>query len=182
MPAQPFFRSAAQALRPRRVNMDVPISLGVTLATLMSVYQSMRGSEQVYFDAAMTLLFFLLVGRFLDQRMRARAAGAAANLIGLAGIGCHRHPSRWIDACACSARAAGARDARANGGRRALCRRRPRGGGAGEVDQSLITGESTPCRVARRVDLCRHHQSVRTDGHGGHGDRATTHCSPRSRG
>ena len=68
----PFFRSAAQALSRRRVNMDVPISLGVTLATLMSVYQSLRGTEQVYFDAATTLLFFLLLGRFLDQRMRAK--------------------------------------------------------------------------------------------------------------
>ncbi len=59
---QPFFRSAAQALAARRLNMDVPISLGVTLATAMSLYQTMRGSEQVYFDAAITLLFFLLVG------------------------------------------------------------------------------------------------------------------------
>ena len=90
---QPFFRSAAQALRARRLNMDVPISLGVTLATAMSLYQTMRGSEQVYFDAAVTLLFFLLVGRFLDQRMRARAAGAAANLLGLRGTRGHRHRS-----------------------------------------------------------------------------------------
>ena len=44
----------------------------------MSLYQTMRGSEQVYFDAAVTLLFFLLVGRYLDQRMRVRAQGAAA--------------------------------------------------------------------------------------------------------
>ncbi len=63
--------------------MDVPISLGVTLATAMSLFQTTRGSEQVYFDAAVTLLFFLLIGRYLDQRMRTRAAGAAANLIGL---------------------------------------------------------------------------------------------------
>ena len=82
---QPFFASAAQALRARRLNMDVPISLGVTLATAMSLYQTARGSEQVYFDAAVTLLFFLLVGRFLDQHMRTRAAGAAANLLGLRG-------------------------------------------------------------------------------------------------
>ena len=65
------------------LNMDVPISLGVTLATAMSLFQTTRGSEQVYFDAAVTLLFFLLIGRYLDQRMRTRAAGAAANLIGL---------------------------------------------------------------------------------------------------
>jgi Cu2+-exporting ATPase len=82
---QPFLRSAAQALRARRLNMDVPISLGVTLAMAMSVFQTVRGTEQVYFDAAVTLLFFLLVGRFLDQRMRVRTAGAAANLMGLRG-------------------------------------------------------------------------------------------------
>ena len=63
--------------------MDVPISLGVLLATGMSLYQTTRGSEQVYFDAAVTLLFFLLIGRNLDQSVRRRAAGAAANLLGL---------------------------------------------------------------------------------------------------
>ena len=143
----PFFRSAAQALSARRVNMDVPISLGVTLATLMSVYQSMRGSEQVYFDAAITLLFFLLVGRFLDQRMRARAAGAAANLIGLAGSAAtviqDDGSSVRLNARALAPRmrvltAAGERFA-ADGH---LVE------GEGQVDQSLITGESAPCRVA----------------------------------
>src|SRR5215475_3149653 len=83
---QPFFYSALRALRARRLNMDVPISLGVTLAIAMSLFQTVRGTEQVYFDAAATLLFFLLVGRFLDQRMRVRATGAAANLMGLRGI------------------------------------------------------------------------------------------------
>jgi Cu2+-exporting ATPase len=67
----------------------VPISLGVTLAAGMSLYQTVRGSEQVYFDAAISLLFFLLVGRYLDQQMRARAANTAANLLGLK-VSCHR--------------------------------------------------------------------------------------------
>ena len=80
---QPFFRSAASALKARRLNMDVPISLGVILATAMSLFQTMRGSEQVYFDAAVTLLAFLLIGRLLDQQMRTRASSAAANLLGL---------------------------------------------------------------------------------------------------
>jgi Cu2+-exporting ATPase len=78
----PFFRSARRALSARRLNMDVPISLGVLLATAMSLFQTMRGSEQVYFDAAVTLLFFLLAGRALDQAVRQRAAGAAENLLG----------------------------------------------------------------------------------------------------
>src|SRR5690349_14659865 len=82
----PFFRSAARAPAVRSVNMHVPISLGVGLATSMSLYQTIRASEQVYFDAAVTLLLFLLVGRFLDQRMRARASGAAANILGLRGL------------------------------------------------------------------------------------------------
>ncbi|MBS0269198.1 MAG: cadmium-translocating P-type ATPase [Proteobacteria bacterium] len=80
---QPFFKSALAALRSRRLNMDVPISLGVLLATGMSLFQTMRSSEQIYFDAATTLLFFLLIGRVLDERMRTKARGAAENLIGL---------------------------------------------------------------------------------------------------
>lgn len=80
---QPFFKSAVAALRSRRLNMDVPISLGVLLATGMSLFQTMRSSEQIYFDAATTLLFFLLIGRVLDERMRTKARGAAENLIGL---------------------------------------------------------------------------------------------------
>ncbi|MCK9911378.1 hypothetical protein MXD81_19660, partial [Microbacteriaceae bacterium K1510] len=66
---QPFFRSAATALRARHLNMDVPISLGITLATAMSLYQTMRGTEQVYFDAAIMLTFFLLIGRYLDEKV-----------------------------------------------------------------------------------------------------------------
>ena len=126
---QPFFRSAAQALRARRLNMDVPISLGVTLATAMSLYQTTRGSEQVYFDAAVTLLFFLLIGRYLDQRMRTRAAGAAANLLGLRGVCGDRHRGRRHHATRLLPAAARARHAHPDRGGRAHCRRRPRGRG-----------------------------------------------------
>ena len=45
--------------------MDVPISLAILLATGMSLVQTIRGTEHVYFDAAITLLFFLLIGRIL---------------------------------------------------------------------------------------------------------------------
>ena len=82
---QPFVASARQALAARRLNMDVPISLGVVLATGMSLFQTIRGSEQVYFDAAVSLLFFLLIGRYLDHVVRRRAAGVAQNLLGLQG-------------------------------------------------------------------------------------------------
>ena len=67
---QPFFTSAWSALRVRRVNMDVPIALAVLLATALSLAELLRGGEELFFDAAVTLLFFLLGGRYLDQMMR----------------------------------------------------------------------------------------------------------------
>jgi Cu2+-exporting ATPase len=144
---QPFFRSAAQALSGRRLNMDVPISLGVLLATAMSLYQTMRGSEQVYFDAAITLLFFLLVGRYLDQRMRVRAAGAAANLLGLRGTSATVvAPDGSTARVSAKALLPGMRVLTAAGERFAADGRIVNG--QGEVDQSLITGETLPRAVA----------------------------------
>src|SRR5262249_30798815 len=57
---RPFFRSAFGALRAYRVNMDVPISLGVMLAVGMSLVETMNHAEHAYFDSAVMLLFFLL--------------------------------------------------------------------------------------------------------------------------
>ncbi len=142
----PFFRSAAQALASGRLNMDVPISLGVTLATAMSLYQTMRGSEQVYFDAAVTLLFFLLIGRYLDQRMRSRAAGAAANLLGLrattATVICSDGTTERLGARLLEP---GMRLLTVAGERFAVDGRLI--DGHGEVDESLITGETAPRQV-----------------------------------
>lgn len=80
---RPFFTSAFGALRARRLNMDVPISLAILLATGMSLFQTARGSPQVYFDAATGLLFFLLVGRYLDAAVRRGAQDTAQNLLAL---------------------------------------------------------------------------------------------------
>ncbi len=80
---QPFFKSAITALKAWRLNMDVPISLALLLATGMSLTQTIRGTEHVYFDASVSLIFFLLIGRYLDQSLRSRAKGAAQNLLGM---------------------------------------------------------------------------------------------------
>jgi Cu2+-exporting ATPase len=80
---QPFFRSAFRALRARTVNMDVPICIGVTLALVMSVVETINHAEHAYFDAAVMLLTFLLAGRFLDQKMRQRTRAVAGNLAAL---------------------------------------------------------------------------------------------------
>jgi P-type Cu2+ transporter len=80
---QPFFRSAYRALSTRNVNMDVPISIGVTLALGMSVVETFNHAEHTYFDAAIMLLTFLLVGRVLDQNMRRKTRAVAGNLAAL---------------------------------------------------------------------------------------------------
>ncbi len=80
---QPFFQSAFTALRARRLNMDVPISLGVTLALAMSVYETLIHAEHAYFDSAIMLLTFLLLGRYLDAAMRRKTRAVAANLAAL---------------------------------------------------------------------------------------------------
>ncbi len=79
----PFYRSAAAALRAGRLNMDVPIAVGVTMTAAMSLSETIRGGPYAYFDAALTLLFFLLAGRYLDRRARGRARASAAHLLAL---------------------------------------------------------------------------------------------------
>ena len=80
---RPFLRSALRALAARRTNMDVPISIGVVLTTALSLAETIRGGEHAYFDSAITLLFFLLIGRYLEQRARGRARSTAEHLLSL---------------------------------------------------------------------------------------------------
>ncbi len=80
---QPFFKSAWAALRVGRLGMDVPISLALILASSISLYETMHSGEQAYFDAAVMLAFFLLLGRYLDHRSRALARSAAEELAAL---------------------------------------------------------------------------------------------------
>ena len=79
----PFYRSAWDALRAGRTNMDVAISLGVLATTAMSVSEVLRNGPYTWFDGATTLLALLLAGRVLDRRMRARARQAVAELLAL---------------------------------------------------------------------------------------------------
>lgn len=78
---RPFFRSALSVLTKGHTNMDVPISLAIVLAGSMSLFETVNHGEHVYFDSAIMLIFFLLIGRYLDFRARKNARGAAHDLL-----------------------------------------------------------------------------------------------------
>lgn len=80
---QPFFQNAWSALRVGRLNMDVPISLAIILAAGMSLFETLNSGHHAYFDAALSLTFFLLIGRYMDHRTRSAARSAAKELTAL---------------------------------------------------------------------------------------------------
>ncbi len=142
----PFFGSALAALRHGRTNMDVPIALAVLLAAAMSLSETIQGGAHVYFDSAIMLLFFLLVGRYLDRRARGVARSAAERLLAL--------DSGSLTVLDPDGRARPVPHARLRAGMILLAAAGERIGadgriaaGESEVDTSLISGETLPRQV-----------------------------------
>ena len=143
---RPFFNLAISALKANRLNMDVPISLAVLLAAGMSLFQVINAEEHVYFDSAISLLFFLLIGRYLDMRARGRARGAAEYLLGLNLVGVSVLDEEGNQQIV--------RPEDVKEGMTVLCSAGERIAvdgiileGQSDVDTSLITGESVPVPV-----------------------------------
>lgn len=146
----PFFKNAIQGVRSKNVNMDLPISLAVLLAVGVSIYETALGHGAAYFDAAVMLLFFLLIGRFLDVRLRARAGQAARDLAALQARIAHRIEPDG------SVKAIPARDVKPGDHLRiAPGDRIPVDGevleGRGEADAALVTGETQPVSLQTGV-------------------------------
>lgn len=140
---RPFFKSAWSVLSKGHANMDVPISLAVTLAFSVSLWETISGGEHAYFDASVMLLFFLLIGRFLDAQLRRRAHAAAHELAALRGATATRIDENG------TAHAVKASEVRIGDkilitpGERAVVDVQVLSGQS-DVDESLVTGESLP--------------------------------------
>lgn len=142
---RPFFASAWRALRSRAVNMDVPISLGVILALAMSLVETANHAEHAYFNSALMLLFFLLVGRTLDHAMRRKTRAVAGNLAALKADTAHRFMGEELVSVPVAVLKAGDRLLVKPG------ERVPADGtvlrGNSEIDESIVTGETARRRI-----------------------------------
>ena len=83
-PGRVFFTSAWQALRNGGLHMDVPIALALGVGYVQGALNTWRDSGPIYFDAVATLIFLLLLGRYLQHRAQRSAADSAALLGALA--------------------------------------------------------------------------------------------------
>jgi P-type Cu2+ transporter len=71
--AAPFFQSAYRDLRQTRLGMDVPVAIGVGAAFAASLWATLSGSGDVYFDSVTMFVFFLLAGRYLELLARQKS-------------------------------------------------------------------------------------------------------------
>jgi Cu2+-exporting ATPase len=148
----PFFRSAWRSLRAGRANMDVPISIGVLMTLGISFSETVLGGRDAYFDAAVSLLFLLLIGRWLDHQLRAKARSAAGDLLALQAA-----TATVIKGGELAVRPV----ADVKPGELLLVRSGERipvdcevESGASELDNSLLTGETRTVRAVRGT-VCR---------------------------
>jgi len=142
-----FFRSGWRALRHGRTNMDVPISLGVLLAFGMSIYETVQHGPHAYFDASISLLFFLLIGRTLDYMMRERARLAVKSLVRLAARGAFVVQADGTQVYLAVEQIAPGMSVRLGAGERVPVDATVSKGDS-ELDVSLVSGESVPLHVS----------------------------------
>lgn len=138
-----FFKSAWSVLKNGHANMDVPISLALGLAFSVSVWETANGGAHAYFDASVMLLFFLLIGRFLDARLRRMAHAAAHDLAALQNRSVTRINASGIAEAVRSADIKeGDQIVLAAGERAAVDIKITRG--TSSIDESIVSGESEP--------------------------------------
>ncbi|MGB7288714.1 MAG: heavy metal translocating P-type ATPase metal-binding domain-containing protein, partial [Candidatus Macondimonas sp.] len=140
----PFFESAVQGLRARRIVMDVPVAVAIGVAYAASVRNTLVGNGPVYFDTVCMFIFFLTLARYLQASARARASESGDALARLLPDTCLRETAQGLETITLQELLPGDRVRVPPGA--AL----PADGRVLDqavwMDESLLTGESRPVR------------------------------------
>jgi Cu2+-exporting ATPase len=75
--AWPFYQSALRSLLLGALHIDLPISIAIVGAYAAGVLNTLAGREYVYFDSITTLIFLLLVARWIQQKAVRQARSSA---------------------------------------------------------------------------------------------------------
>ncbi len=84
--AYPIFRAASMALRNRSLNMDVMYAMGTGVAfvaSVMGTFGIILTHEFMFYDTAIMLASFLMLGRYLEARAKGRTSEVIRKLAGL---------------------------------------------------------------------------------------------------
>jgi Cu2+-exporting ATPase len=138
----PILRGALVAIRTRRPNVDLLVSLAAVAAYVYSTAVMVMGGREVYFDVTIVIVLAVSVGTYYEERIKERAAGLLADLTELQVA-----DARLADGSSVPVEAV-------EPGQELLVKpgeRIPVDGtvreGAAAVDEALVTGESIPERV-----------------------------------
>ncbi len=149
--AKVFFTSAWRDLKRKRFGMDVPVSIGIAVAFTASVWATLTNSGEVYFDSVTMFTFFLLSGRYLEMTARHKAGQVAEELVRLMPATATRLRNGEQEVIPVSQLMAGDHVLVKPG------EVVPADGsvleGNSSTNESLLTGESLPCRKQCGDDL-----------------------------
>jgi len=150
--ARPFFEGALRDLRVRRPGMDVPVSIAILGAYLVSAWAVVRGEGDVYFESVCMFTFFLGTGRFLEMNVRHRAASLSRRLLDAAPLVARRVVEGESDLLVPVAEIGVGDRIRVLAGE-ALPVDGQVVSGRSAVEEALLTGESWPRRVEAGHDV-----------------------------
>jgi len=143
--ASVFFRGALGSLRARALHMDVPITIGILAGFGWGAWATLSGQGEIYFDSVTTLIFLLLVGRYVQQRRQRAATDSAELLYSLSPSSARLIEAEAVRTVPLEALVPGMRVEVPAGDSI------PVDGfvvaGQSDIDASLLTGESRPARV-----------------------------------
>ncbi len=144
-----FFRSAWNDVTHRRIGMDLPVALGIAVTFAVSTAGTFEPDgifgREVYFDSLTMFVFFLLSGRWLELRLRARTAGALEAVMNRMPEGAERQAAdgTWERV---AVRRIGVGDLLRVQSGQSFAADGVVEQGASSVDEALLTGESRPLR------------------------------------